>query len=181
MRSFLRTMGEPLFPYETLLWVARIVLLDQRGAAHHGRRSAHPHELGRAAAGIRDQAVDCHLVCGPDHALERRDPGPVRRLPLAAPDGRGGRLSARSVSNTSRSTTTSWPAFSVWYVSLFYILAMAALCLHLDHGIWSMLQTLGWNNARISPALRILSRVVAVVVFAGFISVPVAVLAGWLR
>ena len=72
-------------------------------------------------------------------------------------------------------------AFSVWYVSLFYIVAMAALCLHLDHGIWSMFQTLGWNNAEISPGLRVVSRVVAVVVFAGFISVPVAVLAGWLR
>jgi succinate dehydrogenase / fumarate reductase cytochrome b subunit len=71
--------------------------------------------------------------------------------------------------------------FSVWYVSLFYILAMAALCLHLDHGAWSMLQTLGVNNAVISPALRALSRVVALVVFAGFISVPVAVMAGWVR
>ena len=44
--------------------------------------------------------------------------------------------------------------FSVWYVSLFYILSMAALCLHLDHGVWSMFQTLGLNNARMSPALR---------------------------
>jgi succinate dehydrogenase / fumarate reductase, cytochrome b subunit len=71
-------------------------------------------------------------------------------------------------------------AFSVWYVSLFYIVAMAALCLHLDHGAWSMFQTLGLNNGGMSPALRVLSRVVAIVVFAGFISVPVAVLAGWI-
>jgi len=71
--------------------------------------------------------------------------------------------------------------FSVWYVSLFYVLAMAALCLHLDHGIWSMLQTIGWNNARTSRTLQALSRVIALVVFFGFISVPVAVMAGWLR
>jgi succinate dehydrogenase / fumarate reductase cytochrome b subunit len=64
---------------------------------------------------------------------------------------------------------------------LFYIVAMACLCLHLDHGIWSMIQTLGWNNARTTSALQALSRVVALVVFAGFISVPVAVLAGWVR
>jgi succinate dehydrogenase / fumarate reductase cytochrome b subunit len=70
--------------------------------------------------------------------------------------------------------------FSVWYVSLFYILAMAALCLHLDHGVWSMLQTLGLNNARITHFLRGLSRVVAIAVFGGFIAVPVAVLAGWI-
>jgi succinate dehydrogenase / fumarate reductase cytochrome b subunit len=66
-------------------------------------------------------------------------------------------------------------------VALFYIVAMACLCLHLDHGIWSMLQTLGWNNARTTWALQALSRGVALVVFVGFISVPVAVLAGWLR
>jgi len=72
-------------------------------------------------------------------------------------------------------------AFSVWYVSLFYIVAMACLCLHLDHGVWSLFQTLGWNNARNTSALQALSRVVALVVFVGFISVPAAVLAGWLR
>ena len=71
--------------------------------------------------------------------------------------------------------------FSVWYVSLFYIVAMACLCLHLDHGVWSLLQTLGWNNARTTPALHVLSRGVALVVFLGFISVPVAVVAGWIR
>jgi succinate dehydrogenase / fumarate reductase cytochrome b subunit len=71
--------------------------------------------------------------------------------------------------------------FSVWYVSLFYILAMAALCLHLDHGVWSMFQTLGMNNNRAITMLRAISRAVALVVFAGFISVPVAVLAGWVH
>ena len=49
--------------------------------------------------------------------------------------------------------------FSVWYVSLFYIVAMAALCLHLDHGVWSMFQTLGLNNAAdvAGPAGRVAS------------------------
>jgi succinate dehydrogenase / fumarate reductase, cytochrome b subunit len=58
---------------------------------------------------------------------------------------------------------------------------MAALCLHLDHGVWSMFQTLGLNNGRVIGALRIVSRVVALAVFVGFISVPVAVLAGWIN
>ena len=71
--------------------------------------------------------------------------------------------------------------FSVWPVAAFYIVAMSALCLHLDHGIWSMLQTLGWSTARNAAALKILSRVIAIVVFVGFTSVPVAVLAGWLN
>jgi|SRR5882724_1491374 len=72
-------------------------------------------------------------------------------------------------------------AFAVWPVALFYIIAMGALCLHLSHGIWSMLQTLGWNTARNETTLKIISRVIAIAVFAGFTSVPVAVMAGWLR
>jgi succinate dehydrogenase / fumarate reductase cytochrome b subunit len=43
-----------------------------------------------------------------------------------------------------------------------------------------MLQTLGLNNARTTWALQLVSRGVALVVFVGFISVPVSVLAGWL-
>ncbi len=71
--------------------------------------------------------------------------------------------------------------FSVWPVSAFYILAMLALFSHLDHGIWSMLQTLGWSTARNQATLRLASRLIAGVVFAGFVSVPVAVLAGWIQ
>jgi succinate dehydrogenase / fumarate reductase cytochrome b subunit len=44
-----------------------------------------------------------------------------------------------------------------------------------------MLQTLGWNTARNQTTLKILSRVIAIVVFLGFSSVPVSVFAGWLR
>jgi succinate dehydrogenase / fumarate reductase cytochrome b subunit len=71
--------------------------------------------------------------------------------------------------------------FSVWPISVFYIVAMGALCLHLDHGIWSMLQTFGWNTYKSQKTLRGLSRVIAAIVFLGFISVPVAVMAGWLH
>jgi succinate dehydrogenase / fumarate reductase cytochrome b subunit len=71
--------------------------------------------------------------------------------------------------------------FSVWPVSVFYIIAMAALCLHLDHGIWSMLQTLGWSTTRNADKLRLFSRLLALAIFAGFISVPVAVMTGLVR
>ncbi len=58
---------------------------------------------------------------------------------------------------------------------------MGALCLHLDHGIWSGLQTLGWVNSDNTKSLRIVSRIVALIIFVGFISVPISVLAGWVR
>jgi succinate dehydrogenase / fumarate reductase cytochrome b subunit len=72
-------------------------------------------------------------------------------------------------------------AFAVWPVAIFYIVAMGALCLHLSHGIWSMLQTLGWSTARNEATLKVISSVIASIVFLGFASVPVAVLAGRLR
>ena len=72
-------------------------------------------------------------------------------------------------------------AFAVWPVALFYVVAIGALCMHLDHGIWSMLQTLGWNTARNEKTLKIASRAIAIVVFLGFSSVPVSVWAGWLH
>jgi len=72
-------------------------------------------------------------------------------------------------------------AFAFWPVTLFYIVAIGALCLHLNHGIWSLLQTLGWSSARNAATLKTLSRAIAIVAFVGFTSVPVAVVAGWLH
>jgi succinate dehydrogenase / fumarate reductase cytochrome b subunit len=72
-------------------------------------------------------------------------------------------------------------AFSVWPISVFYIISMGALCLHLDHGIWSMFQTLGVCTVQNTRRIKILSRVVALIVFIGFISVPISVMAGWVH
>jgi succinate dehydrogenase / fumarate reductase cytochrome b subunit len=72
-------------------------------------------------------------------------------------------------------------AFAVWPAAVFYVAAIGVLCLHLSHGIWSMLQTLGWNTARNEAKLRVLSRMIGIVVFVGFASVPVAVMEAWLH
>lgn len=71
--------------------------------------------------------------------------------------------------------------FSSWPIALFYIVAMGALAMHLYHGIWSAFQTLGFNTSRNTRALKAVCRLFALLVFAGFVSVPVSVLAGWLR
>jgi succinate dehydrogenase / fumarate reductase cytochrome b subunit len=68
--------------------------------------------------------------------------------------------------------------FRVPAISTFYILAMALLCLHLRHGLWSMLQTLGFYHPRFTPRIRTAATVIATLVFLGFSSIPVAVLAG---
>ena len=63
-------------------------------------------------------------------------------------------------------------------IPILYIVVMGAICLHLYHGVWSFLQTLGINHPRYNQYRRPLAVIVAGVVFIGFISVPVAVLTG---
>jgi succinate dehydrogenase / fumarate reductase cytochrome b subunit len=66
-------------------------------------------------------------------------------------------------------------------VAAFYIAAMVALGLHLQHGVWSMLQTLGASHPRYDPWRKAASTAFAVVVCGGFIVVPLAILAGFVR
>jgi succinate dehydrogenase / fumarate reductase, cytochrome b subunit len=71
--------------------------------------------------------------------------------------------------------------FQVWPVSLFYIIAMVMLCYHLYHGLWSMFQSLGFNHPVYTPWLQRIAKVVAVLIAAGNISIPVAVMAGFIK
>jgi succinate dehydrogenase / fumarate reductase cytochrome b subunit len=66
--------------------------------------------------------------------------------------------------------------FRVWYVSLFYIVAMLALGLHMYHGVWSMFQSLGVNHPEYNGLIRGVATCVTLAVVIGFISIPVAVL-----
>ncbi len=177
---FLRTMGEPLFPSEVLLWTARIILL--MCAVLHIVAAV---ELTRMNWAARPKVYDTKRSLAATYASQTmRWSGVILalfivyhllHLTAGLVGYRPGEFQHLSVYKNVVA------GFSVWYVSLIYILAMAALCLHLDHGVWSMFQTLGLNNARMTPALRAVSRVIALAVFAGFIVVPVAVLAGWIH
>ncbi|MFD0265394.1 succinate dehydrogenase [Streptomyces sp. NPDC127106] len=68
--------------------------------------------------------------------------------------------------------------FSTWYGNTIYITAMAALGLHVRHGFWSAAQTLGAGSARRDRTLKALANALALLLFAGFVSVPVAVMTG---
>ena len=68
--------------------------------------------------------------------------------------------------------------FSVPWVSLFYIVAITLLCSHLSHGIASIFQTLGLRSVKTRGAVRALSVGIALVLWAGFLAVPVSVLLG---
>lgn len=71
--------------------------------------------------------------------------------------------------------------FSDPLVSAFYIISMALLCLHLSHGVSSMFQSLGIRNKSNLHAIHMAARLAAIVIFIGNVSIPVAVMAKWVK
>lgn len=69
-------------------------------------------------------------------------------------------------------------SFEQWPVSIAYIVANLALGIHLYHGAWSLFQSVGLNNPRFNIWRKYFAVAFAVVVTVGFVSVPIAVLAG---
>lgn len=62
------------------------------------------------------------------------------------------------------------------YVSAFYVIALFLLTLHLTHGTSSFFQSLGVNDEKLAPRLTTCGRILAWLMFAGYISIPIAVL-----
>ena len=71
--------------------------------------------------------------------------------------------------------------FSSPGVAIFYMVSMILLCLHLGHGVSSVFQTLGLRNERWRARLDGLSTLYAWIIALGFISIPLAVLTGYLK
>lgn len=69
--------------------------------------------------------------------------------------------------------------FSNAWVPAFYLLGMALLCVHLSHGASSMFQSVGWKNQAYGPFLDRLARAVAILIFLGYASIPIAILLGY--
>ena len=72
-------------------------------------------------------------------------------------------------------------SFGVWYVSAWYIFSMILLGLHVGHGASSFLQSLGFNHPRHTPVIKKIAAAYAFLLIAGFISIPVSVLAGLVK
>lgn len=68
--------------------------------------------------------------------------------------------------------------FKVWYVSLFYLIAVGFLSLHLSHGISAMFQSLGLRSHAWWPTISNGAKIWAVALFLGYAVVPVGVMAG---
>ncbi len=66
--------------------------------------------------------------------------------------------------------------FSSLWVSLFYIIAVGLLCMHLAHGVSSMFQSIGIRNEQWRYRLGKLALAYGWIIFIGFASIPVSVM-----
>ena len=71
--------------------------------------------------------------------------------------------------------------FNVPWVVGFYVVAIGLLCVHLSHGLSAMFQSLGLKNKNYGKWIDCGAKAVAVLIFLGYISIPVAVLAGFVK
>src|SRR4051812_31765464 len=72
-------------------------------------------------------------------------------------------------------------SFRIWWVAAFYIVSMIALGLHLFHGAWSSLRTLGYAKESAHPLRRRIALVITAIIWLGFTIIPVSVIAGFMR
>ncbi len=173
----LRTVGAPFFGRSQLLWVARLVLLVSL-AVHLWAA------VGVTLASRRARPVDYRFLAATETTYAARTMrwGGVLILVYVIYhllDFTFGRVNPSfQPGNVYHNVVAS---FQVWPVAAAYVAAMLVLGLHIYHGAWSALQTLGLHRPPTDRWRRGLAGAIAVVIAAGYISIPAAVLAGVLR
>lgn len=187
--GFLRTVGEPLFPPTFLLWIVRIVLIV--AIVLHVLMA---YQLTRDDWAARPVKYNTkHVVQATFASMTMRWGGIALLLFIIfhllhftfgvvgyGPSGTASAYIPESAQgfSTYQNVVTG---FQNVPISIIYILAMVALALHLYHGSWSMFQTLGLNSRRYNGLWRFIATAIAVVVFIGNSSIPLAVVFGILH
>ena len=89
---------------------------------------------------------------------------------------------SRGVINGSRDVYTMVvKSFQMPLISGIYLVGMTLLWFHLMHGLGSVFQTLGLNNERWLPRCQFGGRLVAALLYLGYVAIPLAVMFGFLR
>jgi succinate dehydrogenase / fumarate reductase cytochrome b subunit len=65
--------------------------------------------------------------------------------------------------------------FQVWWVVLFYLIAMALLFVHLSHGLAAMFQSLGLRDHNWWPRIQFFARAASIAIFIGFALIPISI------
>jgi succinate dehydrogenase / fumarate reductase, cytochrome b subunit len=173
--EWLRDVGEPALPYSTLLWIVRVVLVAAF-VVHiyaavvltvRNRRARHDRYRSRRDYVAADYASRTMRWTGVIVALFVLFHLMDLTWGNANPDYVRGDVYHNVVESFQR-----------WPVAIVYILANLALGLHLYHGAWSLFQSMGWSHRRFNPWRRYFAVAFTVIVVAGNVSFPIAVVTG---
>ena len=172
--EWIRTVGEPAVPNQTVLTVVRIVLLVAVIAHFWAAVS-----LWRQAKRARPERYVTKKAVAQSYASRTMRWGGVivllfiiwhiLDLTVGAvnPDGGDTTPYDRLVASFSNPISTA-----------FYALALILLGMHLRHGIWSATQTLGQSNKRRERTVNAFAIAFSTALIAGFLIVPFSVLFG---
>jgi len=151
---FLRALLVPIMPYGGVLWILRLALIACLLA--HAGSAFHLWARNKRARVILLLFIIWHIL---QYTTLSLTPG-------------GHYVHGRAYLNM-------YYGFQLWWVWLIYAVALAALCLHVWHGVWSALQTLGAVRGNTVPFIRLIAFVLAFALFAAFMAVPTAILFGY--
>jgi succinate dehydrogenase / fumarate reductase cytochrome b subunit len=172
----LRTFGEPMLPYGGLLWVIRVVLVlslvvHVYAAVTLWRRAKRARTVKYVVKKNKHSTYASHLMRWGGVTLLLFIVWHLLNFTIGKVNVEGG--------PTNDPYNLLVDSFSVWWLTLIYLVAMAMLGAHLHHGIWSSMQTLGLTNSVRERALaKRIGLVLALIITIGFSLVPVFVLAG---
>lgn len=174
----LRELGEPMLPYEGFLWIMRVGLIAAL-VVHVGSAVA----LWQRAAKARPVKYAVKKNRGSSISSRTMRWGGLTLLVFIVWHLLNFTIVKINPSNGETGSDNPYAllveTFDLWWMTIIYLVAMVALALHLHHGTFSSLQTLGLTNSAVSRArARATGWVVAIVVAGGFSLVPLSVLVG---
>jgi succinate dehydrogenase / fumarate reductase, cytochrome b subunit len=172
----LRTLGEPLLPYEGLLWIIRAVLIVSvvvhiACALALWRRAKAARSVPYVVKKNKHSTFSSHWMRWGGIALLLFIVWHLLNFTIVKVNPGGG--------ETNDPYNLMVDTFDLWWMTLIYLAALLALGLHLRHGVWSAAQTLGLtNNDKARRNANVLGYGFAILIAGGFSLVPIFVLAG---
>ncbi|WP_283098290.1 succinate dehydrogenase cytochrome b subunit [Frankia sp. AgB32] len=172
--GWLRTIGEPVLHGAWYLWIQRFVLV--LAVVLHATSA---YQVSRRGLKARPTKYSHHQRAKAGYATHVMRYGGITLalfIIYHILDFTTLTLNRHGVEGAAYDNVVS--SFSVWWVTAIYIVAMICLGLHIQHGFWSAAQTLGANRPSRDRLFRGIATGLAVFLTAGFLVVPIAVLAG---
>lgn len=171
---FLRVVGAPVFASTQLLWLVRIVLIAC--VALHITCAVQLTQQSRASRPVRYQVHKDPQATWASRTMRVGGVIILLFIIIHLLNLTFGALHPGFVDGDAYHNVVA--LFSLWYVTLFYVIAMLAVGFHLYHGAWSMFQTLGFRTRGNNHLLRGGALALSVVFVVASVTVPVAVLTG---